>query len=134
MGEIIFDELDFTVEGLSTTGSLKNTAGNAVEAFHGAVICERGAYKDRAIMMEEKEKFIIGTGEDGSIETDSARIHKMICVISYDDKQEEYLVEPRERCSVFLASGQPLGRDRLYCIPRGMRLVINNEEKVIRLG
>lgn len=141
MSEIVFDELDFTVTDLGvtdefgkSTGRLNNDEERKDNAFHGVVACERGSYKGRAVMMKPDEKLCLGMGNDGSIEIDSTRIHRMNCLISYDDKREEYLVEPQERCSVFLNSGQPLGKNRVYCIPRGMQLILADREKVIRLG
>ncbi len=141
MGGIVFDEIDFAAADLgiadeleANTDHLKNIPEKSGGVFYGALICECGIYKGNVLMLMPNEIISVFVDENGNIKSDNAEMHKKYCMISYDKKYEEYLVQPREKCVVFLNSGQPLGKERTYCIPRGMRLILGNKKTSIILG
>ena len=86
------------------------------------------------VFLEKEERVSLGTEEDDDIFIMGAVEKRSCCLISYDWEQEEYWVQPLDRMTVFLESGQPLGQDRTYCIPRGKAVIIDNKKNQFRLG
>lgn len=141
MKEFMFDDLDIVVEDpgvtaeiIADTGFLNSASKEIITTFCGAIVCESGSYRGHALMMKLDEKIAIGVDQKGDIEIDDARMCKKCCEISYDKEYKEYLVEPNDKNTIFLMSGQPLGKGRTYFIPRGMQLKIGNGNITVMLG
>lgn len=106
----------------------------AVDDFYGALICIQGYFSGKIFIMREGEKVTLGSDGKSDIFIIEATETRSCCVICYDDKGSEYIVQPLHTKTVFMDSGQPLGKNRKYCIPRGMVIYIDNKENRFRLG
>lgn len=137
-GTVIFDEIKEQVP----QSAAKDVPKTAVmmeeqmeaERFYGVIICEKGIRSGEVIFLKKEEQISFGTGEDHDIFLVGTSEGRSCCRVSYDWIQGEYWVQPLDRATVFLESGQPLGKNRLYCIPREKLLVMENEKNQFRLG
>lgn len=93
--------------------------------FHGAVLGEPGMFYGKAYPLNyEEECFFVADRSEISM-SDENEI-SAIASVYYVDEYEEYCIRPLQRMCVFLESGQPLGKDRIYYLPRGMRVHVWN--------
>lgn len=124
------EEISVSQDVLSGGGFLNQYGGDTPEKreyqeFHGAVLGENGRFRGKAYPLKyEEESFFVSDGADISIsdrEADTA-----IASVYYAEEYAEYCIRPMRRMSVFLESGQPLGRDRIYYLPRGMKIHVWN--------
>lgn len=91
--------------------------------FYGAITGLTGRFLGKAYPMIAGETVSIGSTDGDDIRI-SAKAEQSLCQISYDEELQEYHVLPTERMAVFLQSGQPLGKCRKYCLPRGTRITV----------
>lgn len=103
------------------------------EDFYGAIVCEKGHYRDKVIFMKKNEMISFGSEDTDDVFIVGAIKKKSCCLISYEREIGEYIVQPLHSRSVFLEKGQPLGKNRRYCIPRGMVVVIDSGKNRFRL-
>ena len=47
--------------------------------------------------------------------------------IYYVSQYEEYCIQPLQTMTIFLESGQPLGKNRFYYLPRGTEIYIKDQ-------
>ena len=104
------------------------------DGFYGEIICEKGIHSGKAFEMDPGELVSLGSEDGSDIKIIGALDKKIHCLISYDDESGEYVVQPLYRRAVFLESGQPLGKERHYCFPRGVILVVDSGRNRFRLG
>ncbi len=102
--------------------------------FYGGIIGKTGSYKEKIYLLKKEEKVSLGSEATDDIYIIGALEKATLCLISYDTKKEEYHVRPLEKKAVFLESTQPLGKDRVYCIPRGKSLIIDNKKNIFTLA
>ena len=137
-GGVIFDEIKDKPQPFAAKDVPKDTVvmEDKMEEnrFYGVIICEKGTHLGEVVFLEKEERVSLGTEEDDDIFIMGAVEKRSCCLISYDWEQEEYWVQPLDRMTVFLESGQPLGQDRTYCIPRGKAVIIDDEKNQFRLG
>lgn len=104
------------------------------EPFYGGIIGKTGTYKEKIYLLKKEEKVSLGSEATDDIYIIGVLGKATLCLISYDIKKEEYHVRPLEKKAVFLESTQPLGKDRVYCIPRGKSLIIDNKKNIFTLA
>ena len=51
----------------------------------------------------------------------------MLGNIYYVSQYEEYCIQPLQTMTIFLTSGQPLGKNRFYYLPRGTEIYIKDQ-------
>lgn len=97
-------------------------AGNT---FSGAISGDNGMYSGKIYPMEDKkEVFFFLRGESAVLspyEEEGAAAG-----IYYISEYGEYCTEPFEKNTVFLESGQPLGKGRQYYLPRGTKIYMGS--------
>ena len=87
------------------------------QKFEGA-FRKRGSYKDRTLLLENRcEVFFHIEGEQIYVDQSPEGAEAGIW---YIEQREEYAVQPAKTSTVYLKSGQPLGKNRIYYLPRGM--------------
>lgn len=96
------------------------------QKFEGAVTGKGGIYQDKTLMLEER-KAVFFHMEGDQIYTDQWK-EGASAGIWYVAQYEEYAVQPAKKKTVHLRSGQPLGKDRIYYLPRGMEIWIGSEK------
>ncbi len=138
MEDTIFDEVR-TDEGSAAGADEPKEAviseqDAAGKGFYGTIICEKGKYAGRAFVMEKGEKITLGSEDEDDIFIIGSVEKRSQCQISYDEDMGEYIVEPLYERTVFMESGQPLGKERRYCIPRGMAVAVDSGKNRFRLG
>lgn len=94
------------------------------QKFEGAVTGKDGIYQDKTLMLEER-KAVFFHMEGDQIYVDQRKAGAA-AEIWYVAQYEEYAVQPARRQTVYLRSGQPLGKDRIYYLPRGMEIWIGS--------
>lgn len=104
-------------------------------AFYGAIIGEKGPLRGKAFPMVRGERIAFGDAAAcESIRVEDGAPGQAYCEVVYDDAGEEYRIVPRESAAVYLGSGQPLGKGRTYCVPRGTQILILNAKNRFTLG
>ncbi len=82
------------------------------------------------VLKDRKEVYIL----DGN-EIDICRSQQGFVLgnIYYVSQYEEYCVQPLQTMTIFLASGQPLGKNRFYYLPRGTEIYIKDQTNKFKL-
>lgn len=98
------------------------------EEFFGAIEGVQIPYAGKVFPVD-RGKYVYISWENNNIILKKYR-DKAGCLakIYYDINYGEYVVIPEKKCCVYLESGQPLGKDRVYYLPRTMQIVIKNEQ------
>lgn len=97
--------------------------------FFGAIVGVESPYAGMIFSMDKK-KYVYLFRKDGIIFVKKQMAEKQndcIAKIYFDTNYKEYVVIPEQKCCIHLESGQPLGKDRAYYLPRAMKIVIKNE-------
>ena len=103
------------------------------KAFYGAIVGLTGAYREKAYPMLMGERVYAGQNEAEELQFNESR-SGAVCEISYDEEHQEYHVVPLAMRSVYLRSGQPLGENRIYCLPRGTEIMIGSVSNRFQLA
>lgn len=114
-------------EGVIIEDLRRRRPPRAPQGFHGALICRNGEFRGGGLAMLLNETISFGNADSDAVRVIGGERDVTYCTVSYDEARGEYRVRPAETRSVFLASGQPLGKDRIYCIPRGRMIIIKNQ-------
>lgn len=94
--------------------------------FHGAIGGRTGIYESKIYPLCEKVQiYFAKAGTDVYIAPE--RGEDAVAGVYYVEEYEEYCVEPYEKNSFFLLSGQPLGAGRCYHLPRGIEVYIGDK-------
>lgn len=104
-----------------------------IREFHGAIAGLTGIYREMAYPMGPGEILSMGNGQEEDVVIESGGKAPFSCRISYDDALEEYHLKISSPATVFLESGQPLGAERLYCLPRGTAITVVDRRNRFRL-
>lgn len=105
------------------------------QAFCGGLIGRSGIYKGKIRLFSQQEVLLIGTDES----TNDVLLNTIFdgityCELFYNDEDHEYYLRPQCVRGVFLKSGQPLGKDRVYCLPRGTVFTIRDKNNEFELA
>ena len=103
--------------------------------FYGGIIGHSGIYKGKVRLFSRQEILLIGTND----RTDDILLNTVFdgityCEVFYDEADGEYYLRPRRAKGVFLKSGQPLGKGRVYCLPRGTVITIRDSHNEFELA
>lgn len=112
----------------------QQAASAYIVPFYGALIGMSGMYHKKAKAFEKGQYLTVGSDEDSCHVLIDGMDCKAYGEISYDDALQEYRLQPFCPKSIFLKSGQPLGKDRIYCLPRGAEIVIGDNRNQFQLG
>lgn len=123
----------------SASGQLRTGAARTPEVkpeasseFTGAVSGESGLYAGRIYSLKDKKEVFFTMNEKNAVlspyEEEGAAAG-----IYYIKEYGEYCAEPFEKNTVFLESGQPLGKGRQYYLRRGTKIYIGDRDNSFTL-
>ncbi len=98
-------------------------AAPARPAFSGAVLGQSGRYRGLAYPLEDRQA-VYFSFDGHEIFLQPRQGSKAIAELYYVSQYQEYCLRPLSRLTVFLSSGQPLGANRRYFLPRGTELYL----------
>ena len=110
--------------------------------FYGAIKSAEEMFRGKVYMMEELMPVYIVRSSSSTFlmeynsVTESIRNHSLdeiFAEIYYVPQYEEYAVRAANSLKVFLGSGQPLGKEKLYYLPRNTQLYCNNKNQMFSL-
>lgn len=105
--------------------------------FFGAILGVKSPYIGKAFMLEER-KYVYILQEDNKILVKKylkSPNERCLAKVYYETKYGEYVVAPQKKGAICLESGQPLGAERRYFLPREMRIIVKDEvENIFELG
>lgn len=101
--------------------------------FYGAVAGESGMFQNMAYPLQERQELFF-QWKEGQVTTELYKSQESLVGVYFIPQYQEYCVEVFARVSVFLESGQPLGKDRRYYLPRGTRIYIKEEQCMFKLA
>lgn len=117
------------------TSCQEKSPAQAARKFYGGLIGKNNIFDGKVRLFDLQEQVVVGTNQYSCDILLNAELDgKEYCSISFDAALGEYRVTPCCKNGVFLQSGQPLGKDRIYCLPRGMVLIIQDEQHKFRLA
>ncbi|MFQ6794184.1 hypothetical protein [Thomasclavelia sp.] len=102
------------------------------QEFYGILIGKSGKYQDQACLLENKVP-VYFKNENSDILVEDMESETALACLYYIPEYQEYCIEPYQMNTVYLKSGQPLGK-RVYYLPRGMAIYINEKEHLFKLG
>lgn len=95
--------------------------------FTGVLIGNTVIYKGKGYPLEELKR-VYFVKEDEQVILKKEAVRDLLVSIYYIPQYKEYCIRPSERKIVYLASGQPLGGNREYYLPRGTEIYIQQKE------
>lgn len=101
--------------------------------FYGAIVGETGKFRGMAYPLKDTQEVFLQY-ENGQIEVSERKQSSSVAGLYFVTEYQEYCVEPLERISIFLESGQPLGIDRHYYLPRGSKIVVKELNNIFTLA
>ncbi len=129
ISEILSEEIPSAVHMPQTAQEAVFELQPVKQSFYGGLRGCSGIYRDKIRPLQQGEALFIGSDSDScDVWLLGEKEDKSYCRISYDETYKEYHVVPLYRTAVFLESGQPLGKDRTYCLPRGMTIFIKDKK------
>lgn len=90
-------------------------------------------FQNMAYPLQERQELFFQWTE-GQITTELYKSQESLAGIYFIPEYQEYCVEVFARVSVFLESGQPLGKDRRYYLPRGTRIYMKDDQGMFKLA
>lgn len=108
-------------------GSVKPAQSVQEERFGGAVLGVSGMFAGKAYPLEKMTE-VFFREENGKILITPYEAEDYLAGVYYIGQYGEYCVEPAEWMTVFLESGQPLGKGRKYYLPRGTNIYFRRKE------
>lgn len=118
---------------LTKENPVRNTSAQLLTSFYGVVIGTGTLYHDYAYELDEKVEIFFHNTKD-YMEVYPHRTAESIVSLYYIPEYQEYCVKPLRHGSVFLESGQPLGENRCYYLPRGMNIYLLQSDYSFKLG
>ena len=104
--------------------------------FFGAVLGVQGRQKNEAFPLSEKEKVAILQTRSGiEVEERSSEVQmsgNILAELYYIPEYEEYCICPKQKRTIYLESGQPLGAERLYYLPRAMSIKVKDSSETAK--
>lgn len=122
------------IRELEQKGRAEHARQTAAErTFSGAIIGMTGTYASMAYPLQEKQRVFFLTA-DGRVSLSDTGAEAMVAALYYINEYQEYCMEIYETKNVFLKSGQPLGKDRKYYLPRGTEVYLLAKENCFKLA
>lgn len=103
--------------------------------FFGAVLGVQGRHKNEAFPLSEKEKVAILQTRSGIEVERSSEVQmsgNILAELYYIPEYEEYCICPKQKRTIYLESGQPLGAERLYYLPRAMSIKVKDSSETAK--
>lgn len=94
-----------------------------IRRFTGAIVGITGEYASMAYSLQERQPVFL-VEKDGKAGIEESQSESSLASVYYVDEYQEYCVQAMQMRCVFLKSGQPLGKDRTYYLPRGTEIVV----------
>ena len=91
--------------------------------FYGGIIGRSGKYRGYGYPLERKEQ-VFFQGYEEQVEISKVESGNSVASVFYVPEYDEYCLEPFYSLTCYLASGQPLGKERCYYLPRGTQIYI----------
>lgn len=107
--------------------------GNPVKDFNGGVLGASRRFQGVKYLFHESCQ-IFFQYENGQVQIRKEKGMNSVADIRFFKEYQKYCVEPLEHLSIFLESGQPLGENRKYYLPRGCKIVIKESENTFILA
>lgn len=107
-------------------------AENNQNEFYGVVIGTGEYYFDKAYPLDKKVPVYFNS-EYNQIVLEDYSGQELLACLYYIPEYQEYCIEPYQTKTIYLKSGQPLGK-RVYYLPRGMSIYINEKSCMFKLG
>lgn len=101
--------------------------------FCGALIGKNGKYANKVYLLKRKRPVYFQILDEEFMVTESCQ-GRCLAMVYYIPEYEEYCLEPMERRICFLFSGQPLGENRRYYLPRGAEIYIKDKNNCFTLA
>ena len=102
------------------------------EECGGELCAESGQLKGKRYPMKETAE-IYFLWADGCAVLSPYESPQALASVRFEQERAQYCIEPFEVKTMFLESGQPLGKGRQYYVPRGTRIYLKNNENVFVL-
>lgn len=102
-------------------------------SFSGAIMGMTGLFAGKAYPLENITE-VYFREEDRKIFITPYEEADNLAGIYYISQYQEYCMEPLKRQTVFLESGQPLGKGRKYYLPRGMKIFLKEKGNMFTLA
>lgn len=107
--------------------------GGAGKYFAGAIIGKKGIYAGKIYPLTDKKELFFCMNNK-QILSNPYEDEGNLAGIYFIGEYNEYCVEPYKKNFVFLESGQPLGKDRRYFLPRGTGLYLKDKNNEFTLA
>lgn len=107
--------------------------GEAGKYFTGAIIGEKGIYAGKAYPLIERKEIFFRMDNEQVLFNPYEEVENL-AGIYFIGEYNEYCVESYRKGFVFLESGQPLGKDRQYFLPRGTGLYLKDKNNQFTLA
>jgi len=91
--------------------------------FHGGIIGRSGEFQGFGYPLGKMEQVFFQRME-GQVEISKEESEHALASVFYVPEYDEYCLEPFYPLTCFLSSGQPLGKERSYYLPRGSEIYI----------
>lgn len=105
----------------------------SVKDFNGGVLGASRRFQGVKYLFHESCQ-IFFQYENGQVQIRKEKGMNSVADIRFFKEYQKYCVEPLEHLSIFLESGQPLGENRKYYLPRGCKIVIKESENTFILA
>lgn len=106
---------------------------NQTVDFHGVILGKKGIYQGMAYLLQEKRKVYV-KNDNELLEFSAFEERDAVMEFYYISEYQEYCVEVNEKKTVFLMSGQPLGTNKKYYLPRGTEIYIKDDMNIFELS
>lgn len=111
----------------------KSNQQNKMLDFHGVIVGKKGFYQEMAYLLEEKREIFVRSDNE-LLEFSAYEENDAIMGIYYISEYQEYCVDIKKKKMVYLVSGQPLGADKKYYLPRGTEIYIKDDTNIFELS
>lgn len=105
----------------------KESSNYRISDFNGVILGKVGFFEGMAFPLKEREEVFFYRKEGVVLIRDKGKIEDLAGVY-YVSEYQEYRINVLKQETVFLDSGQPLGKGRQYYLPRGSEIYITNRE------
>ena len=104
-----------------------------IRKFTGAVVGLTGQYASMAYSLQERQPVFFAE-KNGEVEIEEIQSRASLASVYYIDEYQEYCIHVMEMRRIFLKSGQPLGKDRMYYLPRGTEIIVMENGEHFKLA
>lgn len=103
------------------------------ESFQGAVVSRNSFYGKRVYPLQERMEVFFAE-ENGVVYITKFPGANILAGVYFVKDYQEYCIDVYEPRSVYLVSGQPLGPNRRYYLPRGMEIYLKEQRFLFKLA